>query len=224
VFCLKGYSSDFRKTVYIVFFIFFLAYSYGLQSTRNPKYSDVLIALGKETQGTDSLNYFKKAIFHDPSKAEAYRQLGKRYGEMGDRANEIQYYKKAVSHDLMLFNTLSELGLYYFHKGIYQEAFRYFNQARASAGLFSQAFAGTYFYLGALFDIRGEYISSFLSYLTAIDLDQSYSKAYPKLEDVYRKMADKDYVYRYFRYLRSSGKHELAGILDKIIQENKRKD
>ena len=110
--------------------------------------------------------YFRKAVFYDPNMRQAYYFLGEVYEKKGDRKKAFQSFLKAL--DRRSGRTYSKVGMYYFQKKEFELAVRHFWSADADVN----------YYIGKIFEMKGQYQSAEYHYMAAHNFDPQNARAY----------------------------------------------
>jgi tetratricopeptide (TPR) repeat protein len=130
-----------------------------------------LLAHNEQAKGNSdqAIRVFEEVLAVDPNNADAYNQIGYRYGYRGDYDKAIDSLKKyqfIASDTANPFDSLAEVQAY---SGHYNEAIEHLNQALAIKPDFVPAFQ----HLGVTYEGMGEYAKAVENYEKAAELSDS---------------------------------------------------
>jgi len=161
----------------------------------------------------EKLTFAQKTVYHDPEFRKGYTYLAHLYEEIDNGEQAYQFHKKALQLDHRNRDSLFSLGVYYFDSKKLEQALRYLNHA------YSQSTRGDNlnYYLGRIYEKKGDYKKAFQFYTRAYQLGRD-NMALARLGIMKSFLGEKDKIAHSAVKIRKKGDEELASALEEYAQ------
>lgn len=204
------------KTFILFWGGFFIVVLWYAEKTKLiPQYGKVFYEMGLHCGnkcGQDKqLQYYQRAVRHDPNLSGAHYQLAINYEKMGSHAKALESYKRSTEFDSE--NTLAhyKIGMYYFRKGDYEHALRYFLQSHSQGRYLDDID----YYLARIYDQKKEYDLAVGHYHSIVMIHNEYAvEVYPRLAEIYHLFYEEEAMTMKLHRLRAAHRDDLADQLE----------
>jgi len=215
-----------RKTFILLFIVIFIAGFWYIEKTKLiSEYGIIFYKMGllcDDTCGEDEpLQYFQKAVRHNPNLSAAHYQLALIYEKRGDYNKSLNSFRRVTELNHGNFIAFYKIGLQYFKKSDYENALRYFLQSYAGRDRPDDVI----YYLARIYDDMEDYDLAIWYYHYIVSLQPKFaSKVYPRLAEIYYFHRDEDAIYYKIGQLQSTSYYSPShrGLPDQLKQSFER--
>jgi len=201
--------------------VLIVSFWYGEKTKRIVQYSKVFYKMGVECKnrcGQDNqLEYFKKAIYYNPSLSGAYYQIALIYERMGDDAKSLEYFRRVAELDHENVLAAYHVGRQHFREGSYEHSLKYFLRCYKHRPCPDDV----QYYLARIYDQKKEYFQAAHHYRNIAVLRDDYAaeahSRWIEIAPLYN-FADGQSFSKEMLRLREMSRHDLADQLEKTVK------
>jgi len=185
---------------------------------RTTPYGMVFYEMGLQCEdrcGQDRVvQYFKKAVRHDPNLSGAHYQLALIFEKMGKHAESLEHFKRVTELDDLNILASYRVGLQYFKEESYDLALKHLLRTHNRIGSPDRLD----YYLARAYDQTQEYYLASQHYRKAVWVHAEYAdEAYQRLAEISKLLGNQRIIDDELFWLRESSKHDLADKLERAV-------